>query len=106
MAKIKQSDLHKHIQKDIHTSIKKDKFYGTTTIGARGQVVIPVQARKDLKLKPGDQLMVMGKLGKALGLIKSEQMQELVEMMMKSCTGMGMEKELKVYMEKVFGANF
>ena len=50
--------------------VRHDKFYGTTTMGARGQVVVPAEARKDLNLQPGDQLLVMGKFGKALGLIR------------------------------------
>ena len=35
------------------------EVYGTVTIGARGQVVIPAKARKALKIRPGDQLIVM-----------------------------------------------
>jgi AbrB family looped-hinge helix DNA binding protein len=82
----------------------QDKFYGTTTLGARGQVVIPVQARKDLKLKPGNQLMVMGKFGKLLGLIKSEQLSELVETIMQHLSGSGMESDFIRYFEKTFGS--
>ncbi len=59
-------------------------MYGTTTIGARGQVVIPAQARKDLKLEAGDQLLVMGKFGKVLGLMKADQLNEFIEMIMSS----------------------
>ena len=33
--------------------------YGTVTMGTRGQVVIPIKARKALKIKAGDQLIVM-----------------------------------------------
>ncbi|MBP7089028.1 MAG: hypothetical protein KBB01_07025 [Candidatus Omnitrophica bacterium] len=33
--------------------------YGTVTMGQRGQVVIPMKARKILKMKPGDRLIVM-----------------------------------------------
>jgi len=39
-------------------------FYGTATIGTKGQVVIPAKARDDLKLKPGDQVIVVGRQGK------------------------------------------
>jgi AbrB family looped-hinge helix DNA binding protein len=35
------------------------EVYGTVTIGARGQVVVPMKARRALKIKAGDQLMVM-----------------------------------------------
>lgn len=35
------------------------EIYGTVTIGQKGQVVIPMKARKALKIKAGDQLIVM-----------------------------------------------
>lgn len=88
------SDMHKH-----------DKMYGTTTMGARGQVVIPAQARKDLKLKPGDQLMVMGKFGKVLGLIKADQLSEVIDKIMESVDNKEWKKEIKKHMEKVIGSS-
>lgn len=94
------NDLHKKIHKNFQ---KNDKFYGTTTMGARGQVVIPAQARKDLKLSPGDQLAVMGKFGKVLGLMKAEAMSEFVEIIMKNLSGSGMEGEVKRHLDKLFG---
>jgi AbrB family looped-hinge helix DNA binding protein len=36
-----------------------DWFYGTVTIGERGQVVIPASARQELGYRPGDKLLVM-----------------------------------------------
>ena len=36
------------------------KFYGATTVGERGQVVIPAEARRDFNIKAGDKLVVMG----------------------------------------------
>jgi AbrB family looped-hinge helix DNA binding protein len=41
-----------------------DHFFGSVTIGERGQVVIPVEARKRFHLEPGDRLLVMGDPGK------------------------------------------
>lgn len=35
------------------------QVYGAVTMGARGQVVIPMKARKALNIKPGDQLIAM-----------------------------------------------
>lgn len=90
---------------DIHLKIHKkmtsqDKLYGTTTMGARGQVVIPADARKDLGLSPGDQLMVMGKFGKALGLIKTEEMESFVKIIMENLVGSGANREVKEYITK------
>jgi AbrB family looped-hinge helix DNA binding protein len=36
----------------------EDMFYGTATIGERGQVVIPADARKDCDIHAGDKLLV------------------------------------------------
>ncbi len=36
-----------------------DYFYGTVTVGERGQVVIPAALRRRVDLNPGDQLMVL-----------------------------------------------
>jgi AbrB family looped-hinge helix DNA binding protein len=92
------------LHKKIHERFQKhDKFYGTTTMGARGQVVIPAGARKELGLKPGDQLVVMGKFGKVLGLMKTDAMAGFVETIMKNLEGTGMEGLAKQHMEKMFG---
>jgi AbrB family looped-hinge helix DNA binding protein len=95
-----KTNLSKKIQKRMTA---KDKFYGTTTMGARGQVVIPAQARKELSLAAGDQLVVMGKFGKVLGLMKTEQMAEFVETIMKNLSGTGMEEEFKKHFDSTFG---
>jgi AbrB family looped-hinge helix DNA binding protein len=36
------------------------KFYGVTTVGERGQVVIPAEARRDLNFTPATKLLVFG----------------------------------------------
>lgn len=37
-----------------------EQFYGTTTLGEKGQVVIPAEARKSMGIKKGDKLLVFG----------------------------------------------
>ncbi len=39
---------------------KSHLFYGTTTIGEKGQTVIPVKAREAMGMKKGEQLLVFG----------------------------------------------
>lgn len=34
-------------------------FYGSVTVGERGQIVIPVEARTEMGMLPGDKLLVM-----------------------------------------------
>ncbi len=38
----------------------REQFYGTSTLGEKGQVVIPAQARKSMGIKKGDKLLVFG----------------------------------------------
>jgi AbrB family looped-hinge helix DNA binding protein len=36
------------------------KFYGAVVVGERGQIVIPVEARRDMKITPGEKLIILG----------------------------------------------
>ena len=55
------------------------KFLGITTLGEKGQVVIPAEARKRMKLKSGDKLMVVSPHDNALILIKASQMESFAK---------------------------
>jgi AbrB family looped-hinge helix DNA binding protein len=58
------------------------KFYGTATIGTKGQIVIPTEARKDLNLKEGDKIIVVtSPQGSGLGLIKAQALEGIIEKM-------------------------
>lgn len=56
-------------------------FYGSATLGERGQVVIPAEARKDCDIQPGDKLLVFSHpLHKGmLILAKVGEMQQLLQ---------------------------
>jgi AbrB family looped-hinge helix DNA binding protein len=52
------------------------QFFGTTTVGERGQIVIPKAARDLFDLKPGDKVLVLGYRERgALALVKADLMQ-------------------------------
>lgn len=56
------------------------KLYGTATVGTKGQVVIPADAREEIGIKTGDRLYVVGSSTKKfVGFIKEEQLRALVE---------------------------
>ncbi|MES2876630.1 MAG: AbrB/MazE/SpoVT family DNA-binding domain-containing protein [Patescibacteria group bacterium] len=56
------------------------KLYGTATVGTKGQVVIPADAREEIGIKAGDRLYVVGSTSKKfVGFIKEEQLRQLVE---------------------------
>tara|TARA_B100000408_G_C10245385_1_gene201101 strand:+ start:350 stop:583 length:234 start_codon:yes stop_codon:yes gene_type:complete len=55
------------------------QLYGTATVGTKGQVVIPVEAREALCIEPGDKLYVIGSPSKEfLGFLKEEQLRRMI----------------------------
>ena len=55
------------------------KCFGTAVLGPRGQLVIPVEARKELGIDAGTKLLVFGHLnGWGLFLVKVETAEELL----------------------------
>jgi AbrB family looped-hinge helix DNA binding protein len=40
--------------------MKKTIFYGSTTVGERGQIVLPIKLRNEFKINKGDKLLVIG----------------------------------------------
>jgi len=61
---------------------KLPKMFGTTTIGEKGQLVIPVEARKELGLEPGSRVVIMGApRGKALIVMPAESVEQMMQKM-------------------------
>lgn len=52
--------------------IREDKFIVSVKVGPKGQITVPVEARKMFDIKEGDTLMVMGDKQKGLALIKDD----------------------------------
>jgi len=46
--------------KETPSALVEQFFYGSVTVGERGQVVIPAKARRDYGIECGDQLLIMG----------------------------------------------
>lgn len=62
--------------------LQKKKLYGTATVGTKGQVVIPADARDELGIKPGDRLYVVnGMHSSGVMLLKEEMLQSFIEQM-------------------------
>ena len=52
---------------------KKDgRFIVSVKVGPKGQITIPVEARKMFDIKEGDTLMVMGDPEKGIALLKAD----------------------------------
>jgi AbrB family looped-hinge helix DNA binding protein len=55
------------------------KLYGTATVGTKGQIVIPAEAREALGIETGERLYVVGsQAGKWVGFIKEEQLRQML----------------------------
>ncbi len=56
-----------------------DHFFGSVTVGERGQVVIPADARKRFQIEPGDKLLMMSTPDqKSLMLCRIDVMREIM----------------------------
>ena len=52
--------------------VKGRHVFGMVTVGDKGQIVIPVQARRVFHIKPGDQLMVLGDEERGIALVDAK----------------------------------
>lgn len=57
---------------DIRPGMRGKHMFGLVTVGDKGQIVIPVRARRIFNIRPGDQLMVLGDENSGLALLKAE----------------------------------
>lgn len=57
--------------------LRQKCFYGSATLGGKGQVVIPNDARKNMKLKKGDHLLVFGMGEDMVVLAKLSQIEKI-----------------------------
>lgn len=57
-----------------------EAFYGTATVGERGQIVVPSEARTELGINAGDKLLIMRHpIYKGLMIFKIEAMREFLD---------------------------
>jgi AbrB family looped-hinge helix DNA binding protein len=62
------------------TDMHDKQLYGTATVGTKGQVVIPADARDALDIQAGDRLYVVGSPEKKwVGFIKEEQLRDMLD---------------------------
>ena len=54
----------------------------TATVGAKGQIVIPKEAREVFDIHPGDKLVVLGEDGQGIALCKESEFMAGVEAVM------------------------
>jgi AbrB family looped-hinge helix DNA binding protein len=61
--------------------------FGAVTVGERGQIVIPAEARKRYSIRPGDKMLVLAHPGgKGLVLAKADAMREFITSFLEKLT--------------------
>ena len=66
---------------------KGKHMFGLVTVGDKGQIVIPVKARKLFEISAGDQLVIVGDEGQGLAILKPEYFLSMAQMIEKEKTG-------------------
>jgi AbrB family looped-hinge helix DNA binding protein len=72
------------------------QFYGTGTIGEKGQVVIPAKAREKLGIKPGDDFIFFGH-GPVIHIVQANKINNILDKMAEKFTKSisGMREEIE-----------
>ena len=66
--------------------MKKMKFYGSTTVGERGQIVLPITLRRDLNINKGDTLIVIGNHHNLITLVNHDTMEKYLGVLSENIT--------------------
>ena len=56
---------------DSRPGMRGKHMFGVVTVGDKGQIVIPVRARRVFNINPGDQLMVLGDENSGIALVNA-----------------------------------
>lgn len=59
---------------------KGKHFFGTATVGERGQIVIPKKAREIFQIKPGDSVVIVGDEDRGLALAPEKMILQFLNM--------------------------
>ena len=65
----------------VQGDLRGKHVFGLVTVGDKGQIVIPVQARRVFHIQPGDQLMVLGDEDRGLALVDATFFLKVAEVM-------------------------
>ena len=59
--------------------IKSDRLLISVKVGPKGQITIPVEARRMFNIQEGDTLMMLGDVKRGLALLKDEIFYQMIE---------------------------
>ena len=58
--------------------IKDDRFIVSVKVGPKGQITIPVEARKMFNIQEGETLMVLGDKSRGIALLKTDEFYKMM----------------------------
>jgi AbrB family looped-hinge helix DNA binding protein len=58
----------KNIDKEKRENDKQDKYMGSVKVGAKGQIVIPKEAREMFNIEPGDTLVLLADVERGIAI--------------------------------------
>ncbi|MBR5987394.1 MAG: AbrB/MazE/SpoVT family DNA-binding domain-containing protein, partial [Clostridia bacterium] len=58
--------------------LEENRFIVSVKVGPKGQITVPVEARKMFDIKEGDTLMVMGDINRGIALLKTDMFYEMM----------------------------
>lgn len=62
--------------------IGKFRFWGSATVGSKGQLVIPAEAREGLNIKEGDKLLIVSPAnGESIVVVKPDVLEQRMQHM-------------------------
>ena len=59
-------------------NVSDDRFIVSVKVGSKGQITVPVEARRMFDIKEGDTLMVLGDRTRGLALMKADNFYDLM----------------------------
>ncbi len=59
--------------------MEESRFIVSVKVGPKGQITVPVEARKMFDIKEGDTLMVMGDVKRGIALLKTDMFYRMME---------------------------
>jgi AbrB family looped-hinge helix DNA binding protein len=89
-------DLQKEVSKlaKHNQCSKEDLILGSVTVGERGQIVIPAEARKKFDINPGEKLLVIyHPFASGLFLVKIDSLRDHISSFLEEIMGVEMSQD-------------
>lgn len=58
--------------------VEENRFIVSVKVGPKGQITVPVEARKMFDIKEGETLMVMGDINRGIALLKTDMFYDMM----------------------------